>query len=141
MHIFASSCLKDNLLVHLRSLSLEHTGAVDGASVQKWYDTILLMLSASPHFHSFQLYVYSSLTIKPTVASAAARNAAVEKFLEEIVRAHGARLTKFALQRMYVSHQLLGTICRNCPALKQLYVGIRGKIDVGFPLVPVLSPS
>lgn len=118
-HFELSPVMKDcetyKLLQSLSSVTL--TVPKESGSLDCWWDDLNSVLSHAP-LQEFQLYTIGGDLIQRQLP---------ETFASQLIKGHGLRLRKFAVQRLQVSLRIVGILCRECLRLERLFITLREK--------------
>ena len=103
---FSRQCRSHDALKNLKFITISHN-----ADLHSWGDHLLDVLSTT----SLEMFHISS-------SGGEARRALTDDFVEKLITAHGRRLKRFSVQRMYISMSAIEDICRRCHTLEELFV-------------------
>lgn len=113
-----SQARRHNALSRLHSITLTLYVGVD---LTAWESQVLALLSLSP-LEQFHISTAGG-HVGPSLSDA---------FCANLLATHGARLTRFSVQRMRMSLQAIELVCRSCPELQQLFVVVEQRSLVRY---------
>jgi hypothetical protein len=120
--IFATSCISNDILSCLKSLTL----TVNRKQLAgDWTKAVTEIVSTSP-LERFQVYSTGS-TLEAS---------STDELWTSLVQKHGHRLRRISVHRMLISLSSINKICSSCPNLEELFLVMDAKSVVSLVILP-----